>query len=53
MECVVTDLPLTPCRPLQGPFSCLNSARFGIAFGALGAAGEWRVPSLPTLDVTR
>jgi alkylation response protein AidB-like acyl-CoA dehydrogenase len=22
----------------QGPFSCLNSARFGISFGALGAA---------------
>lgn len=24
---------------VQGPFSCLNSARFGIAWGALGAAG--------------
>jgi glutaryl-CoA dehydrogenase len=23
---------------LKGPFSCLNKARFGIAFGALGAA---------------
>jgi glutaryl-CoA dehydrogenase len=23
---------------LRGPFSCLNKARFGIAFGALGAA---------------
>lgn len=23
---------------LQGPFGCLNSARFGIAWGALGAA---------------
>lgn len=25
-------------RGLTGPFSCLNSARLGIAFGALGAA---------------
>ena len=23
---------------LQGPFGCLNSARFGIAWGTLGAA---------------
>ena len=23
---------------LKGPLTCLNSARFGIAFGALGAA---------------
>lgn len=25
-------------RGLKGPFTCLNSARFGIAWGALGAA---------------
>ncbi|MGH6886747.1 MAG: acyl-CoA dehydrogenase family protein, partial [Geminicoccales bacterium] len=25
-------------KGLRGPFSCLNKARFGIAFGALGAA---------------
>lgn len=30
------QLPLA--RGLGGPFSCLNSARFGIAFGSLGAA---------------
>ena len=29
-------LPLA--KGMSGPFSCLNSARFGIAFGALGAA---------------
>lgn len=29
---------LPKVRGLTGPFSCLNSARFGIAFGALGAA---------------
>ena len=27
-------------RGLKGPFTCLNSARYGIAWGALGAA-EW------------
>lgn len=30
------QLPLA--RGLSGPFSCLNSARFGISWGALGAA---------------
>lgn len=25
---------------LKGPFTCLNSARFGIAWGALGAAED-------------
>jgi glutaryl-CoA dehydrogenase len=29
---------LPKARGLGGPFSCLNSARFGIAWGALGAA---------------
>ena len=29
---------LPRARGLSGPFSCLNSARFGIAWGALGAA---------------
>jgi glutaryl-CoA dehydrogenase len=29
---------LSEVRGLRGPFSCLNSARYGIAWGALGAA---------------
>ena len=30
---------MLPCvRGLRGPFSCLNNARYGIAWGALGAA---------------
>jgi glutaryl-CoA dehydrogenase len=29
---------LPTARGLKGPFTCLNSARFGIAWGALGAA---------------
>jgi len=29
---------LPDAKGLRGPFSCLNSARFGIAWGALGAA---------------
>src|SRR5437868_12056306 len=28
-------------RGLKGPFTCLNSARYGIAWGALGAAEDW------------
>lgn len=35
----VSDEQLMPgVRGLKGPFTCLNSARFGIAWGALGAA---------------
>lgn len=29
---------LPHCNGLTGPFGCLNDARLGIAFGALGAA---------------
>lgn len=29
---------LPNCRGISGPFGCLNNARLGIAFGALGAA---------------
>lgn len=31
---------LPKAKGLGGPFSCLNNARLGIAFGATGAAGE-------------
>jgi glutaryl-CoA dehydrogenase len=31
---------LPDVRGLKGPFSCLNSARYGIAWGALGAAED-------------
>mmetsp|Transcript_14339 Transcript_14339/g.42809 ORF Transcript_14339/g.42809 Transcript_14339/m.42809 type:complete len:442 (+) Transcript_14339:206-1531(+) len=38
-DCRVSqDAILPKARGLGGPFSCLNSARFGIAWGALGAA---------------
>ena len=30
---------LPKAKGLGGPFSCLNNARLGIAFGATGAAG--------------
>ncbi|MBM4198033.1 MAG: acyl-CoA dehydrogenase, partial [Gammaproteobacteria bacterium] len=33
-----SDAILPGARGLGGPFSCLNKARFGIAWGALGAA---------------
>jgi len=34
-ECVFPDV-----RGLKGPFTCLNSARYGICWGALGAAED-------------
>lgn len=38
-------------RGLKGPFTCLNSARFGIAWGALGAAQAcYETARLYTLD---
>ena len=35
---VAEEQMLPGVRGLKGPFTCLNSARFGIAWGALGAA---------------
>ena len=38
-------------RGLKGPFTCLNSARFGIAWGAMGAAEAcWHMARQYTLD---
>jgi glutaryl-CoA dehydrogenase len=38
-------------RGLKGPFSCLNSARYGIAWGALGAAEDcWHRARAYVLD---
>ncbi|WP_338847353.1 acyl-CoA dehydrogenase [Massilia sp. W12] len=38
-------------RGLKGPFTCLNSARYGIAWGALGAATAcWHTARQYTLD---
>ena len=38
-------------RGLKGPFTCLNSARFGIAWGAMGAAEFcWQTARQYTLD---
>ncbi len=38
-ECFVPDANVFPeIRGLKGPFTCLNSARYGIVWGALGAA---------------
>jgi glutaryl-CoA dehydrogenase len=38
-------------RGLKGPFGCLNSARYGIAWGALGAAEAcWHAARQYTLD---
>jgi glutaryl-CoA dehydrogenase len=41
-------------RGLKGPFTCLNSARFGIAWGALGAAEDcWHRARQYVLDRTQ
>jgi glutaryl-CoA dehydrogenase len=38
-DCFVPDENVFPeIRGLKGPFSCLNNARYGIAWGAVGAA---------------
>ncbi|MDP1007373.1 acyl-CoA dehydrogenase family protein, partial [Klebsiella pneumoniae] len=38
-------------RGLKGPFTCLNSARYGIAWGALGAAEDcWHTARKYVLD---
>ncbi|MGP9590393.1 acyl-CoA dehydrogenase [Halomonas sp. AOP13-D3-9] len=38
-------------RGLKGPFTCLNSARYGISWGALGAAEDcWHTARQYTLD---
>ena len=38
-------------RGLRGPFTCLNSARYGISWGALGAAEDcWHTARQYTLD---
>ena len=42
---------LPDVRGLKGPFTCLNSARYGIAWGALGAAEFcWHTARQYTLD---
>ena len=41
-------------RGLKGPFTCLNSARYGIAWGALGAAEScWHIARQYVLDRTQ
>jgi len=48
----VSDTQLMPgVEGLKGPFTCLNSARYGIAWGALGAAEDcWHRARQYTLD---
>ncbi len=50
--CVVPEANLLPgASGLGGPFSCLNKARFGIAWGVLGAAEYcWHAARSYTLD---
>jgi len=48
---VPTENQLPRASGLKGPFTCLNSARYGIAWGALGAAEAcWHTARQYTLD---
>src|ERR1700735_1619512 len=51
-DCVVPESALLPnVRGLSGPFGCLNRARFGIAWGAMGAAEFcWHAARQYTMD---
>ncbi len=51
-DVLVPDDALMPrVEGLKGPFTCLNSARYGIAWGALGAAEScWHTARQYTLD---
>jgi len=51
-EVEVSDEQMLPkVAGLRGPFTCLNSARYGIAWGALGAAEScWHTARQYTLD---
>ena len=45
------NLPAQCARGLSGPFGCLNRARYGIAWGAMGAAEAcWHAARQYTLD---
>ncbi len=48
---VPTENLLSKVSGLKGPFTCLNSARYGISWGALGAAEScWHTARQYTLD---
>ncbi len=51
-DCVIPDDNLLPdAKGLAGPFGCLNNARFGISWGAMGAAEFcWHAARQYTLD---
>jgi len=38
VDCLVPEDHILDVRGLKGPFSCLNHARYGISWGAIGAA---------------
>jgi glutaryl-CoA dehydrogenase len=51
-DCVIPEDSLLPnVKGLAGPFGCLNNARYGIAWGAMGAAEFcWHAARQYTLD---
>ena len=50
-DCFVPDETRLDVEGLKGPFSCLNKARYGISWGAMGAAEFcWQAARQYTLD---
>src|SRR3546814_17996368 len=53
-DCAIAEDAILPdAKGLRGPFSCLNKARYGIAWGSMGAAEScWEASRAYALDRT-
>src|SRR3546814_9919786 len=53
-DCAIAEAAILPdAKGLRGPFSCLNKARYGIAWGSMGAAEScWDASRAYALDRT-
>src|SRR3546814_8965093 len=49
-DCAIAEDAILPdAKGLRGPFSCLNKARYGIAWGSMGARSEEHTSELQSL----
>src|SRR3546814_11544899 len=53
-DCAIAEDAILPdAKGLRGPFSCLNKARYGIAWGSMGAAEScWEASRAYAFDRT-
>src|SRR3546814_6965441 len=53
-DCAIAEDAILPdAKGLRGPFSCLNKARYGIAWGSMGAAEScWEASRASALERT-